>query len=178
MTASDRQKKRPNPTAGFDTVPKILDEARRAVDEVTQAAGGREVQTPAVPLTPPASTSTPAPAPPEPLAAPAAPVPEGPRAPLRTPDYYGIRIRHRLKGRIRLRIRRMKWNQGLAEKMQTGLAGVQGIAEVEASAATGSLLLVFDPQTLAAPGCRRDFAALLEGFFPGLDGDTLIRKFL
>lgn len=162
MTASDRQKKRSNPTAGFDTVPKILDEARRAVDEVTQAAGGRGDQTPT---------------PPEALAAPAAPVPEGPRAPLRTPDYYGIRIRHRLKGRIRLRIRRMKWNQGLAEKMQTGLAGVQGIAEVEASTATGSLLLVFDPQTLRAPGSRRDFTALWEGFFPGLDGDTLLRNF-
>lgn len=161
MTASDRQKKRPNPTAGFDTVPKILDEARRAVDEVTQAAGGREAAPP-----------------PEALAEPGTQVPEGPRAPLRTPDYYGIRIRHRLKGRIRLHIRRMKWNQGLAEKMQTGLAGVQGIAEVEASAATGSLLLVFDPQALKAPGSRRDFTALLEGFFPGLDGDTLLRKFL
>ncbi len=162
MTASDRKKKRPSPAAGFDTVPKILDEARRAVDEVTQAAGGRGDQTPT---------------PPEALAEPGAQVPDRSRAPLRTPDYYGIRIRHRLKGRIRLHIRRMKWNQGLAEKMQKGLAGVQGIAQVEASAATGSLLLVFDPQTLTAPGSRRDFKATLEGFFPGLDGDTLLRKF-
>jgi hypothetical protein len=169
MTTSHPKKKRPGPAAGLDNVPKILDEARRAVDELTQGAGGRQDQTPAAPA------HTPAPA--ESRAAPPAPVPERPRPPLRPPDYYGIRVLHRLKGRIRLHIRRLKWNQGLAEKMQRGLAGVQGIAEVEASPATGSLLVVFDPQTLAAPGSRRDFAATLEGFFPGLDGDVLLGKF-
>jgi hypothetical protein len=92
-------------------------------------------------------------------------------------DYYGIRIRHRLYGRIRLRIPKIKYNLGLAERIKTSLLDVKGIRDVEASAATGSLLVIFDPKEIAVPKSRRDFSTIIEGFFPGLDTETLIRNF-
>jgi hypothetical protein len=210
MTDPDRNKKRQTLMEGFNNVPKILDEARRVMDEVTQPTASQKVpdtETPLlektgakpVPPGPPAKTDTKTPgprrpkptsetkegkkripkkAPPETSAAPAPPAPDRPRAPLRTLDYYGIRIRHRLYGRIRLRIRKMKYNPALAERIKRGLNDVKGICEVEASAATGSLLVIFDPREMAAPQSRRDFSTLIQGFFPGLDTETLIRKFL
>ena len=210
MTDSDRNKKRQSLMEGFNNVPKILEEARRMVDEVTQPTTGQEVQDPAAPgpekpVTQPVPRKgkaqtvrqTQGPRKKKPVsegqkgkkgapkterqktaAGPAPPAAERSRAPLRTLAYYGIRIRHRLYGRIRLRIPKMRYNPGLAERIKRSLTDVGGIADVEASAATGSLLVIFDPQELAVPQSRQDFSARLEGFFPGLDAETLIRKFL
>ncbi len=199
MTESDRQKKRQSQVAGLENVTKMLDEARRVVDNLTQPPAGPAVQTPATgsskkseaeasPLKAPTSRK-PGPAsrvspgrsqeatPPAPRGASGEQVRLSP-PPLRPPDYFGISIRHRLHGRVRLKIRRMRNDWRLADNLQRGLAGLQGIAAVEANAATGTLLVVFDPQVLEAPQPRRAFSTLMDSFFPGLDVDSLIRNFL
>lgn len=210
MTGSDRNKKRQTLMEGFNNVPKILEEARRAVDEVTQPATDQDVQATAVPLqeetkAKPAPRKTKArtakekrsprkqkpisdvpqgkkrgtkPEPKESLATPARSFPERPRTPLRTLDYYGIRIRHHIYGRIRLHIQKMQYNQVLADRIKRSLSDIKGISDVEASAATGSLLVIFDPKELAVSQSRQNFSDIIEGFFPGLDTETLIRKFL
>jgi len=210
MTGSDRNKKRQTLMEGFNNVPKILAEARRAVDEVTQPEIGQDVQATAVPSqektkaksaprkakpgtakrkqgsqkqkpiskAPKGKKGAPKPEPKESSAAPAPPAPKRPQAPLRTLDYYGIKVRHRLYGRVRLRIRKMKYNWVLAERIKRGLSDVRGVSDVKASAATGSLLVIFNPKELAVSRSRQDFSDLIEGFFPGLDTEALIRKFL
>jgi hypothetical protein len=210
MTGSDRNKKRQTLMEGFNNVPKILEEARRAVDEVTHSTTGQDVQASAAPgqektkakpaprkakagtakkkqgsqkqkpisKAPKGEKRAPKPETKETSASPAPPAPERPRAPLRTLDYYGIRVRHRLYGRVRLRIRKMKYNWVLAERIKRGLSDVKGISDVEASAATGSLLVIFNPKELAVSPSRQDFSDLIEGFFPGLDTEALMRKFL
>jgi hypothetical protein len=210
MTGSDRNKKRQTLMEGFNNVPKILAEARRAVDEVTQSETGQDLQAAEAP-SPEKTQAKPAPrkakagtakkkqgtrkqkptskAPKgkkraskpeskESSAAPGPPASERPREPLRTLDYYGIRVRHRLYGRVRLRIRNMKYNWVLAERIKRGLSGVKGISDVKASAATGSLLVIFNPEELAISPSRQDFSELIEGCFPGLDTEALMRKFL
>jgi hypothetical protein len=210
MTGSDRNKKRPTLMEGFNNVPKILEEARKTVDEMTQPTAGQDVpaavassqeKTPAKPAPRKAKSGTakqkqgtrkqksisqapkekkPAPKPKskESSASPSPPAPERPRAPLRTLDYYGIKVRHRLYGRVRLRIRKMKYDSVLAEKIKRALSEVKGVSDVKASAATGSLLVIFNPKELAVSPSRQDFSDLIEGFFPGLDTEALIRKFL
>ena len=206
MTDSDRKKKRQTLVEGFNKVPKILEEARRAVDEATQrdlseseAPVQEEKEAKPAPRVIKAKTARKALITPkrQPIAKAkkgkkqvtktkpkqglgdlTLPAPERPRTPLRTLDYYGIRIKHHLYGRIRLRIPKMKYNPEFAARIKKGLAEVKGIADVEASAATGSLLVVFNPKELAVLQSRQAFTTHIEGFFPGLDTETLIRKFL
>ena len=188
---------------GFNNVPKLLEEARRAVDEVTQAVqdkGGGE-ETPAVPegqkgggagpkrqkaapreksakergrqktpSRPPASREQPVPP-----AASALGISGSPQPGL---AYFGITVKHAIPGRIRLRLRQMLHNEALAEKLTSLLAAVPGIASVEASIATGSLLITFSPRDLATVKSRNNLAGVMRRFFPRLDTECLIKRML
>jgi hypothetical protein len=214
MTDLDsRRKKRQTLVEGFNNVPHILEEARRAVDDVTQESrppagtktgrpasrgskpggaaapkghlaepkkksakeGGRAKKLPPLPALKvpgsavPAATSAPAPAP----AAPAITPP-----PTRRLSDYGIRVKHALPGRVRLRLRNLLHNETLAAKLPPLLAAVPGIASVEASPASGSLLITFSPRELAAAPGRRALAGVMHRFFPGLDMEDLLQRLL
>lgn len=55
-----------------------------------------------------------------------------------------ISIEHRLPGRLRLRIRRLRENPALAQHLEKELAQLVGVTSVRASAITGGLLVVFE----------------------------------
>jgi hypothetical protein len=213
-------------------VPNILEEARRAVDDVTQTPrprsrkkagplaslggerggtattskeqtaeprkksakeGSRAKKLPPLPaLRVPGSAAraaAPAPdtasVPPAPTMAPVAPAPAIAHArhtiaarPTRGLADCGIRVRHALPGRVRLRLRNLLHNEALAAKLPPLLAAVPGITSAEASTASGSLLITFSPGELAAPHGRRELAGVIHRFFPGLDMEDLLRRLL
>ena len=72
----------------------------------------------------------------------------------------------------------MLHNEALAEKLAPLLAAVPGIAAVEASIATGSLLITFSPGDLATVQTRNHLAGVMHRFFPGLDTESLIKRML
>jgi hypothetical protein len=190
---------------GFNNVPHILEEARRAVDDVTQAAqnqgGGGET-----PAAPEGRTSGGA----EPKRQKAAPRKKAAKergrqkTPSRPPAakaqtvarptppaaldsaaegqlglaHFGIKVKHAIPGRLRLRLYDMLHNEALAEKLPSLLVGVPGVASVEASTNTGSLLITFNPGELAAVKGRRALAGVLHQFFPGLNTENLIERML
>jgi len=205
MTDSHRRgKKRPTLVEGFNNVPHILEEARQAVDDVTQARNpGGKRPTPAgpkarkaggagpkPPKAAPRKTSAAASGPPKKPSRPPAARPQ-PKAPPTPPAalasaaagqlsliHCGIKVKHAIPGRIRLRLYKMLHNESLAAKLPPLLAAVPGVAAVEASANTGSLLITYNPGKLAAVKGRRDLTGVMHQFFPGLDTDSLIKLML
>ena len=206
MTDSERRgKKRPTLVEGFNNVPNILEEARRAVDDVTQGVqhqggkgeipaalegqkgGGAGPKRPkAAPRKKSAKESG---RPKKPSRPPASKEP--PAVPLTPPvaldtaaggkfdlAHFGITVKHALPGRLRLRLYQMLHNEPLAEKLPSLLAAVPGVTSVEASTNTGSLLITYNPKELAAVKGRRDLAGVMHQFFPGLDLTTLLKLML
>lgn len=96
----------------------------------------------------------------------AAPLP-GPR---RSPMECGIRVVHVLPGRVRFRIRSLKFNPQFAEKVEQKLATLTGVTEVAASSATGSVLIRYGSKGLMEGPLRE----ALETWFPSLDTDMLL----
>lgn len=177
MTDSHRRgKKRPTLVEGFNNVPHILEEARQAVDDVTQArkAGGAG---PKPPKAAPRKTSAAASGPPKKPSRPPAAVASAAAGQLSL-IHCGIKVKHAIPGRIRLRLYKMLHNESLAAKLPPLLAAVPGVAAVEASANTGSLLITYNPGKLAAVKGRRDLTGVMHQFFPGLDTDSLIKLML
>jgi hypothetical protein len=200
----NKEKKRRALLESFNNVPKLLEEARRAVDDVTQVVrnkGGGE-ETPAAskgqkgggarpkrqktapreksakkrgpqkkPSRPPASKE-------QPVVPPAAAALGISGSPQPGSAYSGVTVKHAIPGRIRLRLHQMLHNEALAEKLTSLLAAVPGIASVEASIATGSLLITFSPRDLATLKTRNNLAGVMHRVFPGLDTESLIKRML
>lgn len=203
MTDSGRRgKKRPTLVEGFNNVPNILEEARRAVDDVTQVSPnkGGKGKTPAAPkgrkgggaetkrrkAAPPKKSAQKTgrekkPSPPASKEQPAVPLPAAALEISGGPHglaYFGITVKHAIPGRIRLRLYKMLHNETLAEKLPSLLAAVPGITSAEASANTGSLLITFTPSDLATLKTRKNLAGVMHRFFPGLDTESLIKRML
>lgn len=214
MTDLDsRRKKRRTLLEGFNNLPNILEEARRAVDDVTQpprTQSGKKAAAPpphedkkgaaaptgqkATPgkksakeggrvkkLPPMPPLRVPASAAPTPAALAPAPAPMAPAAaprPTRSLADFGIRVKHALPGRVRLRLRNLLHNEALAAELPPLLAAVPGIASVEASPASGSLRITFSAGELAASQGRRALAGVMHRFFPGLDLEELLQRLL
>lgn len=200
----DQKKKRRTLSEGFNNVPKLLEEARRAVDDATQAArgkgGGRK--TAAAPTgrkSGGAGAKGPKAAPRKKSAkergrreTPSHPpaskkqevVPSRASAPAISggsqtgPAYFGITVKHAIPGRTRLRLVAMLHDETLAEELTSLLGAVPGIVSVEASTATGSLLITFSPRDLATVKTRNRFAQVLHRVFPGFDTEDLIKRML
>jgi hypothetical protein len=62
----------------------------------------------------------------------------------------GIKVVHALRGRVRLKVAKVKGNPELARKAQEKLAAVPGIRRVETNPVTGSVLVLFDLATSMA----------------------------
>jgi hypothetical protein len=204
MTDSGRRgKKRPTLVEGFNNVPNILEEARQAVDAVNQpvqnkstvgeppaATRGRKGARAgpkgpkAVPRKKSVKESGRQKKPPHPPVYRGQPAPPAPLAsntfggPLLGLAYFGISVKHAITGRIRLRLPTMLHNEALAEELSSLLAAVPGITSAEASTATGSLLITFNPRDLASANGRQNFAQVMHKFFPGLYMENLIKRML
>jgi len=200
-TPENKKKKRRTVLEGFNQVPKLLEEARQAVDEVSQAVQDKGVPGPASAATrgrktdPKRQTAVPrktsagqegrqkkpsrSPVSQAKVKAPAIPPAADPLAkPLLGFRECGIRVTHAISGRIRLRLHKMLHNDALAEELPALLAAVPGVTAVEASTATGSLLITFNPGNMATVKARQKFDGVMHRFFPRLDTDSLIKRML
>jgi hypothetical protein len=196
----DQKKKRRTVLEGFNNVPKLLEEARQAVDEVSMgvqdqgakvtaaATRGRKTapkrhtalprkisagqegrqKKPSPSLVSKAKAKAPA-------IPPATDTLARPRLGL---GECGIKVKHAISGRIRLRLHKLRHNIALAEELPALLAAVPGVTAVEASTATGSLLITFNPGDMAAVKARQKLAVVMHRFFPRLDTESLVRRML
>jgi hypothetical protein len=80
-----------------------------------------------------------------------------------------IRIVHAIPGRVRLKVAKLRDNPPLARVIQERLGAVRGIQGVEATPLTGSVLVLFDTQTVTAPESLMNLSETLTDLFPGLD---------
>jgi hypothetical protein len=84
-------------------------------------------------------------------------------------DVGGIRVVHATPGRVRLKVAQVRRNPALASEIQTRLATVHGISQVEVNPLTGSVLLLYEVQGNASPDSLRALAEPLAALFPGFD---------
>lgn len=78
-----------------------------------------------------------------------------------------LRAAHILPGRLRLRFKALKGEPVKAAKLQQHLGDVDGISRIEVKAATGSLLLHYDPHLLESPAFLNAISEALGHAFPG-----------
>ncbi len=84
-------------------------------------------------------------------------------------DVEGIRVVHAIPGRIRLKVAQVRENPALASEIQTRLAAVHGIRQVEVNPLTSSVLVLYDAQNTASPDALAALAEPLTALFPGFD---------
>jgi heavy-metal-associated domain-containing protein len=80
-----------------------------------------------------------------------------------------IRVVHAIPGRIRLKAARVRKNFALAEEIQTRLAAVLGIRQVEVNPHTGSVLVLYEAQDGVSPASFRALVEPLSTLFPDFD---------
>jgi hypothetical protein len=200
--SENHKKKRRKVLEGFNNVPKLLEEARQAVDEVSQGVQdqGGSGATPAATrgrktgpkgqMSVPRKTSAgeggrqkkPSRAPASQAKAAVPTIPPPADTPLGKPQLgladCGIRVKHAIPGRIRLRLHKMLHNPALAAELPPLLTTVPGVTSVEASTATGSLLITFNPGDMAVVKARQKLDGVMHRFFPRLDTESLVRRML
>src|SRR5262249_22617363 len=87
----------------------------------------------------------------------------------------GIRVVHALPRRIRLKVRGLKGNSAFARELESGLWSIPGVCRVEASPATGNVLVLYDEQAHwrdSIPSLAREIA----GVAPHLDEHAVARE--
>ena len=84
-----------------------------------------------------------------------------------------ISIVHAIPGRVRLKVAALKANPSLGTIIQTRLKSVPGIQTVETTPLTGSVLVLFDSETLTAPASLLTLSETLSDLFPDLDQSKL-----
>ncbi len=88
-----------------------------------------------------------------------------------------IAIVHAIPGRVRLKVAALKATPSLGTIIQTRLRAVPGIQVVETTPLTGSVLVLFDSETLTAPASLLTLSETLSDLFPELD-QTNLAEFL
>ncbi len=132
------------------------------------------------PRAPQRSTSLPQaePLPPEPEVAPVPPPPATPIRSFRSPEACGIYVLHRVPGRTRLRLPRLKWNTPLANDLKERLAMIPGITGVETSTVTGSAVFYYQLRELCQPSAQQALQEAWQDFFPEVAPDKLTAALL
>lgn len=82
-----------------------------------------------------------------------------------------------MPGRVRFKLAGLKADPSLGAIFQVRLATVPGIQTVEANPLTGSLLVLFDPETISSPSSLLNLSETLTDLFPELD-QTKLTEFL
>ncbi|MGE0825753.1 MAG: HMA2 domain-containing protein [Candidatus Binatia bacterium] len=84
-----------------------------------------------------------------------------------------VTVVHAIPGRIRLKVAQVRDNPTLATEIQHRLTSLTGVRQVEASARTGSVLILYDAAILANAESLRALAEPLATLFPGVDARDL-----
>ncbi|HJY84224.1 MAG TPA: hypothetical protein VKK81_24450 [Candidatus Binatia bacterium] len=84
-------------------------------------------------------------------------------------DAEHIRVVHAIPGRIRLKVAQVRENPALASELQTRLATIHGIRQVEVNPRTGSVLVLYEAQNTASPDALGALTESLAALFPGFD---------
>jgi hypothetical protein len=196
--------KRKSTMEGFNNVPKILEEARRMVDIVTEpditdestvTKQAEATVRPSSPVKPKKSTAkiTSTQAAPDAKAAPPKKTKEKPavKAPAKPasekkppvvtaaavaidPEKFGVRIIHRVPGRTRVELRQMKQNNVLAKKVEERLIVVPGILAVETSTITGRAVVYYNSAVFCQPPALQGLQNAWQDLFPGMQTDKLV----
>jgi hypothetical protein len=77
-----------------------------------------------------------------------------------------ITLAHVIPGRMRLKLPELRNNAALAARLRERFAAVTGVQRVVANPRTGSLVIQYDPVTLASPESQRALLAPLTAIFP------------
>ncbi len=88
-------------------------------------------------------------------------------------EIEGIKVVHALRGRVRLKVARVKGNPPLAREAREKLAKVPGIRQVETRPDTGSLLIHYDTEELFSLTSLEILSATLGEIFPEIEVVTL-----
>lgn len=89
-------------------------------------------------------------------------------------ELEGLKVVHALRGRVRLRVARVKGNPALARRAEKKLAGVPGITQVEAKANTGSLLIHYNVDDLFSTAALDILSKTLGELFPEIEVGALM----
>jgi hypothetical protein len=198
MDNSKKKGKQPKkPPADSPKIPKILAEARQMVDDLSRdnappqntppkkessspknlaktGAAKKPVTRKKVPAAKKKAAPRKAPPPPARETATIRAVPKpasGPAvSPRRSPAECGIRVVHALPGRVRFRVTSLKFDAEFAQEMERKLSAISGVTGVDASPATGSLLMHYRSKELMAG----PLGEALETWFPRLDTESLL----
>jgi hypothetical protein len=84
-----------------------------------------------------------------------------------------IQIVHLQPGRVRLKSKQLRSMPGAAQTIRDALQALSGMRSVEINPLTGSVLLTYDRQTLAADGALLQVGSVVERLFPNLDRGTV-----
>ncbi len=68
-----------------------------------------------------------------------------------------VEIIHELPGRVRFRVRHLRWDRSAAERLEAGLQGCEGVRRASASSTTATVLVVGSPR-----GSTAELAGLVE----------------
>ncbi len=71
----------------------------------------------------------------------------------------GVRVKQAMPGRLRVRVRSLRYAGSSCSGMEYRLAQLEGVTAVETRLATGSVIVLFDP---AALGIHRILAEIIE----------------
>lgn len=86
-----------------------------------------------------------------------------------------VTVVHALPGRLRLKVPRVKGDGAFARRVEERLGAVPALREVTAVPLTGSVVVVYDPETIASPASLLALSEAVSELFPGLDLTDLPR---
>lgn len=81
----------------------------------------------------------------------------------------GIKVTSFVPGRARLHVTELRHAPALCARVTEALNTVPGIHRIETNAAVGSMLIVYDRDTVAQPASAQRLVAVLDELFPGHD---------
>lgn len=86
-----------------------------------------------------------------------------------------VQVTHFLPGRIRLKMPTLRGNPAEAEALAHALRTLPGFKSMEISTLTGSVLIRYDPGSLATKDGSRRLRVVLQEYLPGLDADQVVK---
>lgn len=80
-----------------------------------------------------------------------------------------------MPGRLRLKVPRLKGDQGFARRVEERLRGIPALKEVRAAPLTGSVVVHYDPEAITSPASLLALSEAVRELFPGLEVEELPR---
>ncbi|WP_026289721.1 HMA2 domain-containing protein [Thioalkalivibrio sulfidiphilus] len=88
-------------------------------------------------------------------------------------EVEGVRIRWVLPGRVKLYIDDLVGEQELAERLESDVAGIDGVKDFRVDAQTGVATLRYDRKRITTPASTKALLAVLKRHFPERDFSSI-----